>query len=98
MPNSVLIHDRNAFRQAGRGIAIPRGSGWQWRAAIQPAHAPPPICVLAPVPGILNAIHLRHPAPLSTPFMRRLKHSRSTLAEGVSLLIWLGLIVIVAGC
>ena len=30
--------------------------------------------------------------------MRRLKHSKSTLAEGVSLLLWLGLIVIVVGC
>jgi hypothetical protein len=30
--------------------------------------------------------------------MRKLKHSKSTLAEGVSLLLWLGLIVIVVGC
>ena len=30
--------------------------------------------------------------------MRKLKHAKSTLAEGVSLLLWLGLIVIVVGC
>ena len=30
--------------------------------------------------------------------MRRLKHSKSSLADGVSLLLWLGLIVIVVGC
>lgn len=30
--------------------------------------------------------------------MRTLKHSKSTLAEGVSLLLWFGLIVIVVGC
>lgn len=30
--------------------------------------------------------------------MRKLKHSKSTLSEGVSLLLWLGLIVIVVGC
>ncbi len=30
--------------------------------------------------------------------MRRLKHSKSTLGQGVSLLLWLGLTVIVLGC
>ncbi len=30
--------------------------------------------------------------------MKTLKHSKSTMAEGISLLLWLGLIVIVAGC
>jgi hypothetical protein len=30
--------------------------------------------------------------------MQKLKHSKSTLAEGVSLLLWLGLTVIVVGC
>lgn len=31
-------------------------------------------------------------------FMQTLKHSKSTMAEGLSMLLWLGLIVIVVGC
>ncbi|MHB8903353.1 MAG: hypothetical protein ACYC6Y_31710 [Thermoguttaceae bacterium] len=30
--------------------------------------------------------------------MQKLKHSKSTIAEGISLLLWLGLTLIVAGC